>query len=204
MVALPCRYLRKPFRCLVGTLLVASAMSVLLIGCGGSGGKLPNSMGPIQPITIKAQFPSAQGRAHDTITSAWVGVTGPGMTPITQQMTYDASTFTATGTVDVPTGLDRTVQVDAKDAEDAIVFTGQTTGVELIGGETIQLDMTVEAAFTEPTPSAIDYTKMTFERNVSPGVYARTVIFSPDGMTVMIASGVGAHSVDRQTGAVKK
>lgn len=61
-----------------------------LIGCGGGGGKLPNSNGPIQPITIKAQFPSTQGRVHDTITSAWLGVTGPGMSPIIQEMIYDA------------------------------------------------------------------------------------------------------------------
>ena len=124
---------------LVAIGLFAAGMS----GCGGGGGGVASSLASTQRITVTVQFPVARNRAHDTIASAWLTVTGDDMSPIVQPMSYDSSTFSATTTVTVPVGTHRTFRVDAKTAADLIVYTGESSGVQVVAGETVQVAITM-------------------------------------------------------------
>ena len=141
----------KTLVCAVITVVFATGF----IGCGGSGGGGSSyvSSPSTQRITVTVQFPNGRNRAHDTIASVWLTVTGDDMSPIVQPMSYDVSTFSATATVTVPSGTNRTFKVDAKTAADTIVYTGLSSGVQVVAGETVQVALSM--ATTAGTASVV-------------------------------------------------
>ena len=119
------------------SLVVVIGMSVAgLIGCGGGGG---GAASPGERITITAEIPTEGEGAEETITSASVTVTGDGMEPLVQVMTYDPVNHSATTVITVPVGTNYTVKVDAKTSADVIVFTGEGTGVQVVAGVPLAL-----------------------------------------------------------------
>ena len=131
------------------SLLVAIGMFATgFIGCGGGGGGGSSSVSSpsAQRITVTVQFPTDRSRAHDTIASAWLTVTGDNMSAIVQEMILDPSTDSATTTVSVPVGTNRMFRVDAKTAADTIVYTGESSGVQVVAGETVQVALTMATA----------------------------------------------------------
>ena len=175
----------KTLACVVITMVFAAG----LIGCGGGGGGAA-SLG--ERITITAEFPAEGEGAEETITSAWVTVTGDGIEPVVQVMTYDALNHSAATAITVPVGTNYTVKVDARTSADVIVFTGEGTGVQVVAGVPLALVIPMakppEDSVAEPGATAIDYTNLTLTRTFTGHPREVTSVdFSPDG--AWLASG---------------
>lgn len=98
-----------------------------VVGCGGGGTNSPPSL---SPVSIIVSVPTRQGAPP--VAKVVVKVTGPELEgTLTYELPYDAENHQATGTLQVPNGIDRLFVVEALAAEGEVLYTGQTGLVDV-------------------------------------------------------------------------
>lgn len=110
--------------------------SAMLFGCGGGHGlpPPPNLQGTVH---VQVVFPAA-GRAAAEIAKVVLTITGSEMRPITVDLRYDEATHTATGSAQVPRGIDRKFEVKVYDASNNVLYSGEETA-DVEAGRTLEL-----------------------------------------------------------------
>ncbi len=80
---------------------------------------------PTSPVTIRVSLPPRQGMP--TVARVVVKVSGPEIVGTLQwELAYNPQTNTASGTINVPNGIDRLFVVEALDAEGNVLYVGST------------------------------------------------------------------------------
>jgi len=141
---------------------IAVVGSLLAAGCGGGG---PGQDLQFGLVSLRVVLPSSAAQviprnAADQIADVTVEVSGPEMDPTTYSLEWDPGAGEATGTIEVPQGIDRVFDVTALDADGVELFAGRTTADVEAGATTsvtvhlwpVSAQVTVDVGIENPYP----------------------------------------------------
>jgi len=125
--------------------IMLTGLMLLMAGCGGGGdgGEPAPTTGTVQ-ISVQLPAGAAQMLTEQapTVSRVEVIVTGADMTQMKRELTWNANTDSASGTLTVAAGTNRTFTVNIYDDTDALVYTGTATS-NVAAGQTTTVQVTI-------------------------------------------------------------
>ncbi|MFQ6673587.1 MAG: fibronectin type III domain-containing protein [Fidelibacterota bacterium] len=160
-------------------------------------------------VELQITFRQAASRLGDsglgkvvTVTAVVVTVTGPGMSAVTKALAVDLVNQTASGSVDVPKGNNRTFQVDGKDENDIVQFSGSATKDIMNDTETVGIDVSwippdpVDVTFSNITTSSAE---VSWTASGAPDFYFYRVLLSTSPQLDVSNDQLGDDIYDRSS-----
>lgn len=121
--------------------ILVCVMGVLLSGCGGGSGTTTGR------VSVSLRVNQSPTRAVSDIKSIKVVISGPYMTEMADTFAFDVQHPEVSRTYQVPIGIDRKFHMDALDASDNVLYTGETVKEIAVGDNSISIDLFPNAAF---------------------------------------------------------
>ncbi len=146
------------------TVLILLLVAIVgCVGCGGGGGVGPGGDTGLVALRVVLAVPTARmntSAAVADIAAITVDISGPEMETMSVSLTWDADSAEARGHFDVPQGIDRLFEVRAVDADEEVLFAGQTISDVEAGATTsvtvdlwpVSADVEMEMGIANPSP----------------------------------------------------